>query len=118
MLHRINQGSIVTVLFIFSLSPLFATVLAAIVVIHAKLASLQKPNITFLLGRSLIYAIIAAAVSFGFMAVWMIWYESSTGFSADKGYSWWMLFFGPLSAAFGQVVALIDWWFKKVTITP
>lgn len=107
-----------TVLFIFSLSPLFAAILAAIVVVHAKLASLQKPNITLLFSRSLIYAIIGAAVSFGFMAAFMIWYESATGFSADKGYSWWMLFFGPLSAAFGQVIALIDWWFKKVTITP
>ena len=105
-----------TVLLIFSLSPLLTAILAGSVVLYAKSASLPKPRISFLVWRSLIYAVIGAAVSLGFTLAWMAWYESYTGFSAGKGLLGWALLFGPLSASFGQLVALIDWWFKKGAI--
>ena len=101
-----------TLLLIF-LSPLFAALLAALVVLGTKLAHLPKPKATYLVELSLKYAVIGAGISLGLTIVWMIWYEKTTGYSAGNGPLGWIFFYGPLSAALGQLVALVRWWFKN-----
>jgi len=101
-----------TLLLIF-LSPLFAAILAVLVVLSAKLAHLSKPKPSYLVELSLKYAGIGAGASLVLTIVWMIWYEKTTGYSAGNGPLGWIFFYGPLSAALGQLVALVKWWFKS-----
>jgi hypothetical protein len=53
-------------------------------------------------------------LSLAFTIGWMYWYESTSGFGAGDTPVFWMLFLGPLSAAIGQLVALVHWWTKKL----
>ncbi len=102
-----------TLLLFLFLSPLFAAILAALVVMSAKLAHLAKPKPSYLLELSLKYAVIGAGASLVLTIVWMIWYEKTTGFSAGNAPLGWIFFYGPVSAALGQFVALARWWFKS-----
>ncbi len=94
-------------------SPLLIAVLAIILVAYAKLTSRTKPSVGFLAWRSFLYAAIGAIVSLGLTIGWMAWYESSTGYSAGNGPLAWIFFYGPVSAALGQLAALAQWWFKR-----
>jgi hypothetical protein len=93
------------------LSPAILAVMAALVVLFAKVRGLQKPTIAFLVGRSLLYGGMGAVVSLVLTVAWMVWYEWSSGYSAGNGPLGWIFFYGPLSAALGQVVAIAQWWF-------
>lgn len=95
------------------LSPVLMAIVAALLVTYAKVFSLRKTGLAFLVGRSLLYGAIGAGASLIFTVAWMIWYEKSTGYSAGNGPLGWMFFYGPTSIALGQLVALIHWWFKK-----
>jgi hypothetical protein len=95
------------------LSPILAAVLAALVVAIAKYAHLSKSSYASLLISSLIFAAIGVAISLIVTIIWMIWYESSTGYSAGNAPLGWIFFYGPVSAAIGQLLALVKWWFTK-----
>ena len=95
------------------LSPLLMVIVAVVVVAMAKEHSVQKPRISVLVGLSIAFAIVGAVVSLIATIRWMAWYERSTGYSAGNGPLGWIFFYGPASAAIGQLVALIVWWFKK-----
>lgn len=43
----------------------------------------------------------------------MVWYEASTGYNAGNGPLGWIFFYGPISAALGQLIAMVQWWFKN-----
>jgi hypothetical protein len=105
----------VTVLLAIFLSPLLIAVLATFLVVYARLTSLPKPSIAFLLRRSFLYAAFGAVASLAMTIAWIIWYESSAGYSAGNGPLGWIFFYGPLSVALGQATALTHWWFKKGT---
>ena len=47
---------------------------------------------------------------------WMVWYENTTGYSAGNAPLGWIFFYGPASAAVGQLLALVVWWFRKPLI--
>lgn len=95
------------------LSPLLMVIVAVVAVAMAKEHSVQKPRISVLVGLSIAFAIVGAVVSLIATIGWMAWYERSTGYSAGNGPLGWIFLYGPASAAIGQLVALIVWWFKK-----
>lgn len=94
------------------LSPVLMIVVAAGVVLYARTAQLAKPSIGYLVSRSIGFAVIGAVASLLLTIGWMIWYERSTGYSAGNAPLGWIFFYGPLSAACGQLAALIAWWLK------
>jgi hypothetical protein len=94
-------------------SPLLVAVLALIVFFIAKKAKLSKPNWMYLVKRSFLFAVIGSGSTLLLTVVWIIWYEHSTGYSANQTPFAWIFFFGPLSAAFVQLLALWMWWIKK-----
>lgn len=102
-----------TLLLVTFVSPLLAVALAAHVVAGAKFANIQKPKTKHPVGLSLKYALVGAGVSLVLTIVWMIWYEKTTGFSAGNGPLGWIFFYGPMSSALGQLVALARWWFMQ-----
>lgn len=104
-------------LLITFLSPLLMGVVAMALVIFARLARLPKPRVAFLVGRSVAYALIGVVASLLLTVGGMIWYESSTGYSAGNAPLGWIFFYGPLSAALGQFAALVQWWFKKDSVS-
>jgi len=99
-------------------SPLLIAALAIILVVYVKLAALKKPSIAFLIGRSLLYAVIGVIASLVLVIIWMIWYESSTGYGAGNAPLAWIFFYGPVSAALGQLAALTQWWFRRSAALP
>ena len=103
------------ILLVSLLSPLLIAALAVILVMYVKFTALIKPNITFLITRSLLYAVLGALVSLIMVVLWMVWYKSSTGYDAGNAPLAWIFFYGPVSGALGQLAALIHWWFKKST---
>jgi hypothetical protein len=94
-------------------SPLIVAVFALIVVLLAKKAKLSKPSLTYLVSRSFVFAAIGAVSTLLLTIAWIIWYEHSTGYSANQTPFAWIFFFGPLSAALGQLLALGMWWLEK-----
>ena len=94
-------------------SPLIVAVFALIVVLLAMKAKLSKPSLTYLVTRSFVFAAIGAVSTLLLTIAWIIWYEHSTGYSANQTPFAWIFFFGPLSATLGQLVALGMWWLKK-----
>lgn len=94
-------------------SPFILAVFALIVVLIAKKAKLSKPSLTYLVSRSFVFAAIGAVSTLLLTIAWIIWYEHSTGYSANQTPFAWIFFFGPLSAALGQLLALGMWWIKK-----
>jgi hypothetical protein len=100
------------------LSPLLMVVMAAIVVAMSKLHSMPKPKISMLVWISVAFAAAGAAASLIFTIAWMVWYEKTTGYSAGNAPLGWIFFYGPASAALGQLLALIVWWFRKPSNAP
>ena len=94
-------------------SPLIVAVFALIVVLLAKKAKLSKPSLTYLVSCSFVFAAIGAVSTLLLTIAWIIWYEHSTGYSANQTPFAWIFFFGPLSAALGQLLALGMWWLEK-----
>jgi hypothetical protein len=94
-------------------SPLLMVLVAFIFVWIAKLAKFKKANMQYLIGHTIIYAAIGAGATLIFTIAWMIWYETTTGYSAGNGPLAWIFLYGPAGASLGQLIALIVWWFKK-----
>jgi TRAP-type C4-dicarboxylate transport system permease small subunit len=88
-------------------------IVAVIAFAYLKRSGYQMPRGNRLLGLSISYAIVGAIASLVLLIIWMIWYEKSTGYSAGNAPVGWIFFYGPLSAALGQLIALIQWWPKK-----
>jgi hypothetical protein len=95
------------------LSPVAMLIVAAMVVALAKARGQAKPRVSTLIWITVALAIGGAAASLAYTIGWMVWYEKSTGYSAGNAPLGWIFFYGPASAAIGQLVALIIWWFKK-----
>jgi hypothetical protein len=96
------------------LSPIVAlAIIIFVALIAAEMASKQPP-VRELIVRAVVYAAAAAAISLGGTIAWMIWYERSTGYGAGNAPLGWIFFYGPLSAAAGEIVALIHWTFRRV----
>ena len=55
------------------------------------------------------YAALGAAATLAFTIAAMLWYEYSTGYSADNGPLGWIFIYGPLGVAAGQAYALYRW---------
>jgi|SRR5262245_40461788 len=90
-------------------------VVTAAFFITAKLRKSPKADFIILVEKTLMYAFIGAMVSLAFTIAGMVWYEKTTGFSAGNGPLGWIFIYGPPSAALGQLVALLHWWFMKPT---
>jgi hypothetical protein len=90
---------------------------AAVVVVVVKLTHVPKPSVLRLVRLTYLFTFLGAVASLIYTIVWMIWYEHSTGYSAGNARLGWIFFNGPVSAALGQLVALIAWWFKKPSQT-
>jgi hypothetical protein len=43
----------------------------------------------------------------------MVSYEHTTGYSAGNAPIAWIFFYGPISAAMGEIVALVQWWMQR-----
>jgi len=98
----------------FSLySPVIVAALAVFIVIVVKLFRLKKVSAKWLIGASITYGIVGFGLSFAFLIFEMNWYERTTGYGAGNAPLFWMIFYGPLSVALGQLIALIHWLFKK-----
>jgi hypothetical protein len=95
------------------LSPLVMAVVAAAVVAAARLYPVSKPKISTLVWMTIAFAGAGAIASLIFTIGWMVWYEKTTGYSAGNGPLGWIFIYGPASAAVGQLVALVVWWFMK-----
>ena len=98
-------------LYIISISPVLAAILAVIVLTIVKLVHLRKPRAKHLVRLSIKYAAVGAGASLVVTIGWMIWYEKTTGFGAANAPLGWIFFYGPLSATLGQLAALARWWF-------
>ena len=88
-------------------------IVAVVVVLIAKLRHLPKGDLYYLVIRSFVYSVFGGVISLVLLIAWIIYYERTTGFSAGNAPAAWILFYGPVSAAAGQLLALIIWWFKK-----
>jgi hypothetical protein len=95
------------------LSPLIIVIIAKLVFFLAKTAGLQKRDGKYLVSRSWWFELIGAGTSLLWLIDWMIKYEKNTGFSAGNAPLFWIFFYGPVSAAAGQLLALIVWWVKE-----
>jgi hypothetical protein len=100
------------------LSPLAMAVVAAAVVALAKASALSKPKISTLIWMTIAFAGAGAIASLLFTIGWMAWYEKTTGYSAGNGPLGWIFIYGPTSAAVGQFLALVLWWFMKAERGP
>ena len=99
------------------LSPLLMVIVAALVVVMAKDHALPKPRMGVLVWLSIAFAGAGTIASLLFSIGWMIWYEKTTGYSAGNAPLGWIFLYGPASAALGQLLALVVWWFKKPNAT-
>jgi hypothetical protein len=95
------------------LSPVIAALFALAMVSFARVANKPKAKISTLVWLSLLFALVGAGASLLLTIAWMTWYEKSTGFSAGNAPLGWIFFYGPFSAALGQLLALTAWWFRK-----
>jgi hypothetical protein len=95
--------------------PLLSPILALIVVggFAFYFPSSSRRSRKWLFVRVIAYGLVAVVISLALTVGWMYWYETASGFSAGNAPVFWMLFLGPLSAASGELVALLHWWTKK-----
>ncbi len=97
------------------ISPGVALCLELVVAWIGTMTDEPKPPIRVLVLRTILYAVIGAAVSLAGTILWMSWYERTTGYGTGNAPIAWIFFYGPLSVAVGQLVALIHWWITKPT---
>jgi hypothetical protein len=94
-------------------SPVVASAAIVLVALITLIFGDPERSLRFLFARAGFYALVAAAFSLGLTIISMIWYEHSTGYSAGNGPLGWIFIYGPLSAAIGEIIALIHWWVRK-----
>lgn len=92
-------------------------IISAAVIVYVRSAGIQKSSIALLVGLSLAYAAVGLVSSFLHTIISMSWHESSTGISQGNAPIGWIFFYGPLSAAAGQLAALVQWWLRKAPKT-
>ena len=97
-------------LLLIPILPGIAAIIQLCAVAYAKKNKLQKPGVGSLVTKSFVYGAIGALISLLLTVAWMFWYEYSSGFGAGNWPAGWILFYGPLSFAIGQVCALTKWW--------
>ena len=94
-------------------SPVFMLFVAVAAVTIARLYQLPKRTVARLAWQPVLFAVAGAVASLVLLIIWMIWYENTTGYGAGNAPLAWIFFYGPLSAALGQLCALLSWWFKR-----
>jgi hypothetical protein len=94
-------------------SPIIAFFIAVGAVAFARMTNRSKPKVSTLVWISFLFAVAGAVASLILTFAWMGWYEKTTGYSAGNGPLGWIFFYGPSSAALGQLLALGVWWFRK-----
>lgn len=97
-------------LFLALLLPVLALLVQAGFYVYAKSMHLEKPSVGRLVIKSFKYSFIGVVISLLLTIAWMVWYEYSSGYSAGNGPIGWILFYGPVSVAIGQIMALSRWW--------
>jgi hypothetical protein len=95
------------------LSPIIMIGIAIATYASARTRRLPKASGGLLLVLSLVYGVLGAIASLVWTIFWMQAYEAKTGYSAGNGPLGWIFFYGPVSFALGQGVALVHWWYKK-----
>ena len=100
-------------LLICFISPVLAALAAAVVVFAARISGTPIAPLGQLFSKSATLAVTGAVVALLYTVVSAIWYERTTGFSAGNAPLGWMFVYGPLGVAFGQLAALVLWWFKR-----
>ena len=98
------------------LSPIAMVAVAATVVALAKVRGVAKARVSTLVWITVAFAVAGAAASLACTVGWMVWYEKTTGYSAGNAPLGWIFFYGPASAALGQLLALVVWWFRRAPI--
>ena len=94
-------------------SPVLMVIVAVIAVILAELKHLPKPGVGYLASLTIILAMVGLGGSLLCTIGWAIWYEQTKHLNAGNAPLAWIFFYGPVSTALGQLIALILWWFKK-----
>ena len=92
-------------------SPIIVLLFQFLAVKHAALEKRTNP-VEDLVFFSISYAILASLAVIGLTIWYMLHYESTTGYSAGNA-PLALFYFLPAAVAFGQSVALIEWWFGK-----
>lgn len=82
-----------------------ATAAAAI----ASAARWRRPALRFLAIRTVLYAFAGGAAALGGTIIWIIWCERTSGFSAGNAPLGWIFFYGPISVAVEEFIALVHW---------
>lgn len=77
------------------------------VVRHIDFAKSPGPLLAL---KSIKYGIVGVAPSLVVTIAWMLGYEFLTGYNAGNAPLGWILFYGPISFALGQIIALVRWW--------
>ena len=95
------------------LSPLWVAAVTAILVASSKE---PKPRLGSLVVYSLSLGAIGAISSLLYTLVSIEQYQTQTRYDAGNGPLGWLFFYGPLSFAAGQIVALVFWWVKKTNV--
>ncbi len=94
-------------------APIFAALIATLTGLTVLETVVPKPSSRALVVRSLQFAGLAAMASLAATTGWMGWHEHSVGGRARDAVLAWILFYGPLSIAFGQMVALVLWLIQR-----
>lgn len=104
------------------IAALFSPLAAAVFVAAAALVALRGKSPRRSVGKLLISVLVSscagALISLAAVIVWMSWYERTTGYSAGNAPAGWIIFYGPISMALGEVVALIWWWSRPIPEPP
>lgn len=98
------------------MSPALVLIVAVAIVSIAKMSGKAADKIGRLAWTSAAFSVAGATATLILTVAWMTWYEKTTGYSAGNAPLGWIFFYGPLGAAFGQLVALALWCFKSRTV--
>ena len=72
----------------------------------------RSKSVKDLVFYSVTYAILASLAAIGLTIWYIVHYESTTGYNAGNA-PLGLIFYLPVATAFGQLVALVEWWFGK-----
>lgn len=97
-------------IFLAPILPVIVAVIEVGFVAVARYKEITKPPASLLASKSIKYGVVGAVISLVITIAWMVWYEHTSGYSAGNGPIGWIFFYGPISFAIGQVVALVKWW--------
>lgn len=95
------------------LSPLVLAAASGWAFVNARRRKLPKPAGGYLIFLSVIYGCVGAAATLAWTIYAMGNYESSSGVDAGNGPLGWIVLYGPLGFAAGELLALVQWWMSR-----